>query len=375
MKYQSLESFRGVAALVVVLYHSNFISGSKYPIVVQGEVFVDFFFILSGFVMAYAYTEKIRGGLNFWYFATLRFGRLYPLHLAVLLAWVPYVLIKGYIYHQGGMGSTDPFEFNHLATFASNLFLVNSLGLHDHLSWNYPAWSISVEFFTYMIFFGCVLLLRPQRQALQFFLFSSIAYGILYGLSSHSLLATYDLGLLRCLGGFFLGAAVLALTRHTQVEWSPLMASAVELTVVTVTLFMVLHSLENKAVQMATFTSFAVLVSVFAVQSQGIVSQLMGRKHMLMLGTLSYSIYMLHALVLALISNIYQYVLKMPAIVIPGPGAAVTTLFDTPYALLINLGAVICIVVLSRITYEHIEKPWRDKFRAMAERHWGARPQ
>jgi peptidoglycan/LPS O-acetylase OafA/YrhL len=57
LKYKSLESLRGMAALIVALFHSGFYVGEKHIIIAQGEIFVDFFFILSGFVMACAYTD------------------------------------------------------------------------------------------------------------------------------------------------------------------------------------------------------------------------------------------------------------------------------------------------------------------------------
>ncbi len=55
--FLSLESFRGIAAILVVLFHSPFAYGEKLPIIKHGEIFVDFFFILSGFIIAHAYLK------------------------------------------------------------------------------------------------------------------------------------------------------------------------------------------------------------------------------------------------------------------------------------------------------------------------------
>jgi peptidoglycan/LPS O-acetylase OafA/YrhL len=372
MKYQSLESFRGVAALIVVLFHSNFVFHGKHPIVAQGEIFVDFFFILSGFVMAYAYSDKIQRGLSFWHFFTLRFGRLYPLHLVLLLVWLPYVLAKGYAFHQLGMGSTDPFVRNNAFTFVSNLLMLNGLGINDGISWNYPAWSISVEFCTYMVFFAFSLFVGQAHRAAKFAAMSMFSYTCLYLLTDKSLLATYDYGALRCMGGFFLGGALVTVIQRVQLSWSMLLASAVELCVVAAAVLLEVNSHESKTIQLATFAMFAVLITVFAVQSQGVISKLLCGKFMLMLGTLSYSIYMLHAIVLAAMANIYQYILKMPATVVPG-GSETLTQMSTPYAALINIGALIVIIGLSRISYTHIEQPWRERFRAMANKRLASR--
>ena len=52
---------------------------------------------------------------------------------------------------------------NNSYSFLLNVFLLHSMGLIDYLSWNAPSWSISVEFYTYLVF-GLVVVLA-QRYA------------------------------------------------------------------------------------------------------------------------------------------------------------------------------------------------------------------
>ncbi|WP_417547980.1 acyltransferase family protein, partial [Marinobacter segnicrescens] len=127
--FTRLESLRGLAAIMVVLYHSPFRFGeTSAPIITNSYLFVDFFFVLSGFVMAYAYGDKIRGGMGFGEYVTLRLGRLYPLHLFTLMLWVPYILIKQYLY-ETGFGGTSQLDENNPTTFITNLFLIHGLGV------------------------------------------------------------------------------------------------------------------------------------------------------------------------------------------------------------------------------------------------------
>ena len=100
--FGKLESLRGIAACAVILFHSSFNFGSE-PIsfVKNSYLFVDFFFILSGFVMSYAYKNKIAQGLSFSNYILLRLGRIYPLHLFMLLVFIPYVVIKQYLFNAG----------------------------------------------------------------------------------------------------------------------------------------------------------------------------------------------------------------------------------------------------------------------------------
>lgn len=365
MKYRSLEALRGIAALLVALFHSNFIAGSPNNLIQQGTIFVDFFFILSGFVLFFAYFEKIQKGLNFKFFITLRFGRVYPLHLFMLIVWLPVILAKAYAYYQLGVGHNDPFTHNNIATFISNVLLINSLGLHSDISWNYPAWSISVEFFTYIIFFLYASKLPYANKPISLLLMSILSYGILYQVSDDTLLRTFDYGILRCCGGFFLGAFLFTLTQKKQYQLSNLSASIFELLSIILVIYLVNQSGLSKPNQLMAFAAFSVMIYLFTIQEKGIVSYFLGTRLMQLLGTLSYSIYMVHALVFAILGALWQVVLKMPVAYIEKEGETVKQL-DTAYADLINIIALIIVVMLSYLTYRFIEEPWRDKFRRLA---------
>ncbi|MET0374054.1 MAG: acyltransferase, partial [Rhizorhabdus sp.] len=78
-RYFALDAMRGIAALLVVLYHcAEILPALK----IQGHLAVDFFFALSGFVIARAYQDRLAAGLPFQRFALARVIRLYPLFLA-----------------------------------------------------------------------------------------------------------------------------------------------------------------------------------------------------------------------------------------------------------------------------------------------------
>jgi peptidoglycan/LPS O-acetylase OafA/YrhL len=88
VRFEVLDSWRGICALLVTLFHfpaagwlatNGFIRGSY--------LFVDFFFVLSGFVIAHAYGERLGDGTSFRKFMVTRFGRLFPLHAFMLLAF------------------------------------------------------------------------------------------------------------------------------------------------------------------------------------------------------------------------------------------------------------------------------------------------
>src|SRR5437879_1722827 len=90
--FPGLTALRGIAAILVVLFHAPNWGFSAYFVSVtqfaaRGYIWVDLFFMLSGFVMAHAYggrfIAKSRGAWRA--YLTARVARVYPLHLLILL--------------------------------------------------------------------------------------------------------------------------------------------------------------------------------------------------------------------------------------------------------------------------------------------------
>jgi len=106
-----LTSLRGLAALSVVAYHVSVRPGGAWlenPIVHHGYLAVDFFLLLSGFVLAGAYGETATTWQGYLQFVRRRFFRLFPLHLVVLAVIVlvdsvwslAKVLLEGALMHR-----------------------------------------------------------------------------------------------------------------------------------------------------------------------------------------------------------------------------------------------------------------------------------
>ncbi|WP_409425544.1 acyltransferase family protein [Pseudoalteromonas sp. RW-H-Ap-1] len=140
-----------VGCIIGFIIPLPFFYGHKTTFIFNSDIFVDFFFILSGFVIAHAYKSKI-DSLNFQAYMQNRFARIYPLHLALLLAWLVFLSLKHLLYTQLNLGNTDPLINNDFTSFFLNLFLLNAHNLDDQLTWNAPSWSIGAEFYTYLLF-------------------------------------------------------------------------------------------------------------------------------------------------------------------------------------------------------------------------------
>lgn len=148
----ALTGLRGVAAWYVVLYHIRLSAAAQLPpslmdVLAKGYLAVDLFFMLSGFVLWLNYSDRLRaGGLAATpAFIARRIARIWPLHLFVL---------AGAILFAAGLaaaGKLNPDRFP-FAELPLHILLVQNWGFTGALSWNVPAWSISCEFFAYLLF-------------------------------------------------------------------------------------------------------------------------------------------------------------------------------------------------------------------------------
>jgi peptidoglycan/LPS O-acetylase OafA/YrhL len=118
---------------------------------------VDFFFVLSGFVIAMNYWE-ISGFQSAWRYGQSRFARIYPLHVLTLLLFLGIEVLKYFGESKWNLAPTFPaFSKNDLRAFVINLLLLNAHGFTDCLTFNGPAWSIGAEATCYVLF-GVVVL-------------------------------------------------------------------------------------------------------------------------------------------------------------------------------------------------------------------------
>jgi len=157
-RFTQLDAMRFFFALVVVLVHTI---GFKLTLV-HGAYAVDFFFVLSGFVLSHALISRPTSAQGF---AWARIARLYPLHL-VTLAWMV-VLV-------GGPRPEGPAEYSP-AALALNLGLLQGLAILQVQTWNFPSWSISVEFLVNVLILYPVVAMRSIVAAAAIVLASVLA--------------------------------------------------------------------------------------------------------------------------------------------------------------------------------------------------------
>ncbi len=178
---QPLTGIRGFAVWMVVLGHFYgswviLLPGVKLlqPLAQRGQLGVDLFFVLSGFILSYVYDV---GGVRLDFaryrkFVWFRLARIYPMHLAMLGAAA---LLAGL----GPRWSLTIDGSYPMASLPYQLTMTHAWIVAHNFQWNYPSWSISAEWFAYLVIFPLAgIMLRWHLRASGFL---SVAYGALGG--------------------------------------------------------------------------------------------------------------------------------------------------------------------------------------------------
>jgi hypothetical protein len=375
MRFHVLDGWRGVAALLVALerLHAHGVFYSL-PIIRHGYLFVDFFFVLSGFVVAHAYLDRLKDGTSGVGFAIRRFGRLWPLHVAVLGLFVLVEFLRLAL-GVGAPGEAAPFTGdNSLGALVANLFLVHALGLYDGLTWNMPSWSISTEFWTYMVFALVALLGRAHLLAIAAAIVL-VSLAIVGAYSPKAMDTTFDVAIFRCLAGFFVGVATYMAFRRFHAATEATVGARAHLleAAVLVGAYLFITLAGRSLASLAAPVVFAAVVYVFAFE-KGFVSRAMSNRLFEALGAWSYSIYMTAFLVVLMVERAVNVAgrylggsfwrtvdfgeVERRLMVFPWPGAAEA----------IALVYLAMILVLSALLYRFVEVPARRFFNGVAER-------
>jgi len=141
-RYRSLDAMRGIAAILVVLYHAEalfHLGGWSPPLAFLA---VDLFFCLSGFVLAKSYDGRLAAGLSPLAFMRLRVRRLFPLYL---LGWASALVAAA------ATGALQPTAVTVATGVLNGLMLP---GVDRMFPTNPPAWSLFFELWVANLLFA-----------------------------------------------------------------------------------------------------------------------------------------------------------------------------------------------------------------------------
>ncbi len=369
-RYQVLDAWRGLCACLVTVVHIPVAHGLQATAVFTSmQLFVDFFFVLSGFVIFHAYGTRIGDGRQAAGFMIRRFGRVWPLHAAVIAGFVALEVLKAVIERVAHLPLDGaPFTGNRsLETLVSNLMLTQAFNLHGMTSWNGPAWSIGVEFYTYAVFALAVLVFGARASVFAALSLAGLAGVVAF--SDSSMFTTHSFGFFRCLYGFFSGVLVAMLVARSAGR--PILTAWLEWPVVALLAAFILTTGADPTSLLAPVV-FAAVIYVFAFE-QGPVSAALRMPWAQALGLWSYSIYMVHMLLFAVLKIGFTFLAKaVPSLGLTAPVLSPVKLWTLGSPWLDSVlvaGELLLVIALARTTYERIEAPARLWFNARASRY------
>jgi peptidoglycan/LPS O-acetylase OafA/YrhL len=295
-RLDALTGLRFWFAFLVVVHHSlqHWFGPAAYPIADFGYIGVDFFFVLSGFVLTWSWRPEL-SARRFWW---NRVARIWPLHLATLVLAV--VFVADQIHRPGLLGTV------------ANLLLLQAWvpDQHVYFGYNAVAWSLSCEVFFYLAFPLLVrrldaLTLRGRALLVGGVVAALLVYPVGFSLTvaPHDVSGwewtTYVLPLWR-LGEFVVGiAAALALRdgwRPPVRGWQALTGAAAAAALLLADGLAVGHLPNRPVVEVAGMLVVAVVIVAVAQDELGGRRRVLASRVMVSLGAASYALYLCHAL-------------------------------------------------------------------------------
>jgi peptidoglycan/LPS O-acetylase OafA/YrhL len=337
-KLNLLQVFRGIAAVLVILAHCDLIFNQNFQKDFFGKIFnfggsgVDFFFVLSGFIILYIHQSDIGNRSKLKSFFIKRVTRIYPIYWVVLTLKLSASLFFAY--------DTDTSQRNILEIFKAFILFPQS---REILSSSFlgVSWTLSYEVFFYIIF-GLLIGLKPKLcfPIVSIWLLLTFTHFIgIFDLPKDSLMLNFifDEHNLE----FFLGCvAAYIVSKHKIPQ---------EMTLICLGAFLYTLGAINyyyKVVEISPVISFGIPSMLLVIGS----TSLEKRKHVhvkeiyIYIGNASYSIYLMHGFV---INNITKVILKLAPDI-------------TQNILLLNmLGLIIAVIslIFGCAIYSYIEKP------------------
>jgi peptidoglycan/LPS O-acetylase OafA/YrhL len=376
-----LTGIRALAALLVLGLHAdqNVPAGATVvlPFLHRGYLGVDFFFVLSGFIITHVYLSSLaqpnRNAVQI--FLWHRFIRLYPVHVTVLAALVALI----YLARASHLALNNPEQWRG-AELPWQLTLLHAWGVTEKPGWNVPSWSISAEWFAYLLFpllAPALTLVRERLTALLIAIAALAGTAAVFSIADWSLNTWVGLpALVRVLGEFLCGAALCRAValEHVSLTWNQLKrhpgesgfggeGSAPSVSnqsastssepasgdFLGATAFLVFLIGASAGLPDFGLIALLALTILGAATSHAYLARILGSRPFVWLGEISYSIYMIHFPVLLVTRRFWE---RAGIAQWPASGKAV--------AFAVTIGTVIA---LAAMLFYAVERPARMRLR------------
>ena len=314
MRFYYLDFLRLFLAFCVVQYHVFEQLHKGTAKIMQGAFLaVDCFFILSGFVLTQSIVLK---NLTFNQFLVQRIARIFPLF------WLSLALVVV-------ASEIDITNNNNIYDFITQFFLLHSLGfITQHLGWNYPSWTLSVEFWLNigMLYF-MVRYIESKREKSGIFMamllvlcFASIFFiragNGNFDIYLNQIFGFTNIGVIRCLIGFSIGVLLYYASKSEFLVKNFSKSKSYIFLCEIILLFLLYCCLKRNGLSynfLCVFIVFPLIVLISAVRTNvSLFSQICSLPIIRELGNFSYAVYLLHVPFLYFLATFSWFTTKEP---------------------------------------------------------------
>ncbi|MCH7401709.1 acyltransferase family protein [Belliella kenyensis] len=303
---KSLTGIRGLAAIIVAIHHFNskyvldFLISSDNKIINyyllnfadNGYLMVELFFILSGFVLALSYDQKIKllDKNIYWDFMVRRFNRIYPLYFFSVIIY--FILFSKN-------------HFNDIDSFFINLFFLE-VWFPREFTLNNVFWSLCTEWFAYLLFpFVLVTALFRNKPFFYFLLIALLIFILAPVLNTERLYDDVEYWILdlrmsngtgaflRCLGSYCIGLAIFKIYK----DYPRFVVILGKKWIIIFILIVFFYSFSKTDIILCFLFGGLIL----AVTNNNPLSRLFSSKPVYFLGLISYSVYLNHMMFLRIL--------------------------------------------------------------------------
>lgn len=345
--FKVLESFRGAAALLVVLFHMPHWNDILKPtFIVNGYLWVNFFFVLSGFVIYSKYFNKINKLNDLVGFCKRRFFRLYPVHLVFLCIFFILEGFKNYAAINYGLTSVNLVgeNPNNIHSLIKNIFFIQSVLPNQQLTYNYPSWSASVEFYTCLLFACLVLFAGKYKNILGVLIVALLIIFVAQG----SLIGYKNF--IACIIGFSCGSLI----AYLKIKFP--LTDVSKYQIISLVSIIVFFIYKNESTpDYLIYPLSMVLICTVSSDGETLVYKIFNQPVFRYIGAMSYSIYMSHAFVIWCVNQYVRVILGRPESV--SLGNYYQPMLNETEGIFYCCLTLFFVLLFSALIFNYIEKP------------------
>jgi peptidoglycan/LPS O-acetylase OafA/YrhL len=356
-KIFALESLRGIAAIFVALYHYP---STSFLYLENGGRGVSFFFVLSGFVISLNYIDKINSFSDLLNFQIKRFFRLYPTHITILFIILTVQILKYYVvnFTEFKSGQTAFGEWYTLKDFIASLFLIQGIfNNFYYLSWSGAAWSISTEFYTYVIFALLFMLKKKIMLAIILIVLLMKTLGFFDLFYIKNIFIIFNNVFFSCIFNFSIGILMYFLYIYLDKKFfiNNFLSFFFIMTLMFIKIFF------NDFFLKYDFLIYSfIIVNASLLDKKTYLYKILNSRILIFLGTISYSFYLIHQTVIYFVVQFFRFILQVEFKIEEKSGSVAGTL--NPYIdTIIHIVYLILSVLISYFLYKFVEKRFRSK--------------